>query len=47
MERSPLVCIAWLIRNEKLSLQQALDYMMQVHKGTNPLPGQLKLLEEI
>ena len=44
MERSPLVCLAWLVRYQGLSPQHALDYLMQVHPGTNPLPGQLALL---
>ncbi|MFY8148884.1 MAG: protein-tyrosine phosphatase family protein [Prochlorococcaceae cyanobacterium] len=44
MERSPLVCLAWLMRERGLSRLQALDYLMQVHPGTNPLPGQLDLL---
>jgi hypothetical protein len=47
MERSPLVCLAWLVRQRGLSPQRALDYMMQVHPGTSPLPGQLELLEII
>jgi hypothetical protein len=45
MERSPLVCLAWLVRQRGLSPQRALDYLMQVHPGTSPLPGQLELLE--
>ena len=44
MERSPLVCMAWLIRRHSLTVQQALDYMMQIHPGTNPISGQLDLL---
>ncbi len=44
MERSPLVCLAWLVQRHSLSPEQALDYLMQVHQGTNPLPGQLALL---
>ena len=47
MERSPLVCLGWLVREHKLSPQNALDYMMQQHPGTNPLPGQLALLQEL
>ncbi len=46
MERSPLVCLAWLVQRHSLSPEQALDYLMQVHKGTNPLPGQLALLRK-
>ena len=44
MERSPLVCLAWLVEHHELSTEAALDYLMQVHPGTNPLPGQLALL---
>jgi len=44
IERSPLVCMAWLIKNHNLTPIQALDYLMEVHNGTNPLPEQLNLL---
>lgn len=44
MERSPLVCLAWLVSRQGLTPQRALDYLMQIHPGTNPLPGQLALL---
>ena len=44
VERSPLVCMAFLIKKHNLNPTQALDYMMDIHKGTNPLPEQLKLL---
>mgnify|MGYP006272417103 CR=1 FL=1 len=44
MERSPLVCLAWLMREQGLTRLQALDYLSQVHPGTNPLPEQLALL---
>lgn len=47
MERSPLVCLSWLVQRHKLKPAQALDYLMQVHPGTNPLPGQLALLQQI
>ena len=46
MERSPLICIAWLMREKGYSLQVALDYLMQVHFGTSPLPNQLNLLND-
>jgi hypothetical protein len=45
MERSPLVCLGWLVTRHRLSPQRSLDYLMQVHPGTNPLPGQLALLQ--
>ena len=47
VERSPLICMAWLISKHKLSPQRALDYLMEVHKGSNPLPSQYKLLRHI
>ncbi len=47
MERSPLLCLAWLVRFHGLEPLAALDYLMQVHPGTNPLPGQLRLLAEL
>ena len=47
MERSPLVCMAWLMQHQGLSRQRALEYLMQVHRPTNPLPQQLALLEEL
>ena len=47
MERSPLVCMAWLVQRQGLNPTEALDYLMQVHPGTNPLPGQLALLTNL
>lgn len=47
MERSPLVCIGWLVKYKNLSLNNALDYMMQAHPGTNPLAKQLNLINKI
>ena len=47
VERSPLVCMAWLMKEHSLTLQQSLDYLMQTNPGTNPLPGQLRVLKEI
>lgn len=47
VERSPLVCMAWLVRERGLTTQGALDYLMQVHPGTNPLPRQLALLRQL
>jgi hypothetical protein len=44
MERSPLVCLAWLVSRHRQTPERALDYLMQLHPGTNPLPGQLALL---
>jgi len=47
VERSPLVCMALLIQRKGISPLAALDYMQQVHPGTNPLPQQLALLNSL
>ena len=47
VERSPLICMAWLVQEQQLNPTEALDYLMQVHPGTNPLPGQLALLHQL
>ena len=47
VERSPLVCLGWLIQNNGLDTTEAIEYLMQVHPNTNPLPGQIQLLNEL
>ena len=47
MERSPLICLAWLVTKHRMKPEKALDYLMQQHPGTNPLPGQLSLLKQL
>ena len=47
MERSPLVCMGWLVKMHKLNPQEALEYLMQIHPGTNPLAGQFNLLGKL
>ena len=47
VERSPLICMAWLVQQQQLNPSEALDYLMQVHPGTNPLPRQYALLKHI
>ena len=44
-ERSPLVAMGWLMRRKHLNRLQVLEYLMQVHPPTNPLPEQLALLD--
>ena len=47
VERSPLICMAWLIKDLNLSPEESLDYMMQIHPSTNPLPQQFSLLKDL
>ena len=46
VERSPLICIGYLIKNKKLSLIEALEYMMSIHEGTNPSTKDLNLVKD-
>ena len=46
VERSPLICIAWLMKSKGLDLDDSLRYLMDVNPGTNPLPKQLNLLRQ-
>ena len=46
VERSPLICMAWLLKTNYLSPIESLEYMSQIHKLTNPLPGHIKILDE-
>ena len=47
VERSPLICIAYLKKFKNLNLHQATDYMMRVCPSTNPLQSQLELIKSI
>ncbi len=47
IERSPLICMAWLIKNHNMEVNESLRYMMSVHKKTNPLPFQIDALHKI
>ena len=47
VERSPLVCMAYLIKYRRYSVQIALDYLMSIHPKTNPLDQQIQLLYKI
>lgn len=46
VERSPLICMAWLVKYKGFTPIESLEYLMQVNKGTNPTPGQYELLKE-
>ena len=47
VERSPLICIAYLMKNQNIDLQDALEYLMQTHPITNPLKGQLDIISQL
>ena len=47
VERSPLICMAWLMKKNKLRFQEALDYLVQINPSTNPLPEQFITLRDI
>tara|TARA_B100002019_G_C20788393_1_gene365497 strand:- start:50 stop:514 length:465 start_codon:yes stop_codon:yes gene_type:complete len=47
MERSPMICMGWLIKEHNLNVQEALDYLMNIHPGTNPLREQIEILEKL
>ena len=39
--------MAWIVEHKHLSPTDALEYLMQLHPGTNPLPQQLSILREL
>ena len=41
MERSPLLCIMYVMEKYNLSLEEALDFVKRVHTNTNPTNDQL------
>ena len=47
IERSPLVCIAWLVHKEKIKPDVALNHLMNVHPISCPLSDQLNLVKEL
>ena len=47
VERSPLICMAWLVKKYSMSINESLIYLMNVHKRTNPLPKQIDCLKKI
>ena len=42
IERSPIICLIWLVISQNIDFQDALDYLLSVHKNTNPLKSQIK-----
>ena len=46
LERSPLICIGYLMINKNLSLTDSLEYLMSVNPGTCPLQKHIDQLEK-
>tara|TARA_B100000242_G_C43041276_1_gene485808 strand:- start:721 stop:1158 length:438 start_codon:yes stop_codon:yes gene_type:complete len=47
IERSPLVCMGWLIKFYKLDVMRAYEYLKEIHPITNPMNSQLMLLNNL
>tara|TARA_B100000242_G_C42798276_1_gene371339 strand:+ start:185 stop:637 length:453 start_codon:yes stop_codon:yes gene_type:complete len=47
VERSPLICIAWLVSKEGIPLEHAVSYLREVHPNSNPHFDQLEVLKNI
>ena len=46
IERSPLLCIMYIMKLYKLKIEEALDYVKNVHPPTNPTNLQLSFINE-
>ena len=46
IERSPMLCILYIMKNYKLNLEEALDYVLMKHKYTNPTNNQLSKINQ-
>ena len=46
IERSPLLCIMFMMENYSLNLEESLDYVKRVHSLTNPRNNQLLLIKK-
>ena len=46
VERGPLLCLAYLIKEKQINFNDAIAYMMQINKTTNPMSSQIKVLKE-
>lgn len=47
IERSPTICIAYLIKSRNLGLFEALSYLKQIHPLTNPTNIQLSTIKDL
>ena len=47
IERSPLLCVMYIMNSYKLSIEDALDYVRSKHVYTNPTNKQLSFVQEV
>ena len=47
VERSPLICMAWLMKSQNLSQFQALEYVKRVNPSSNVLTSNYTILKNI
>jgi len=46
IERSPMLCILYVMKKYNITLENSLDYVKRMHKYTNPTNSQLKTLNK-
>ena len=46
MERSPLLCIMYVMEKYRLNVEDALDFVKRVHRETNPTNDQLLCIKD-
>ena len=47
IERSPLVCMGWLVKYKRFSAINSLSYLMEVNSGTNPSMKQFEIIKKL
>ena len=47
VERSPLVCMGWLIKFNNLNMLRSYEYLKEIHPITNPMTSELLLLNNL
>ena len=46
-ERSPLVCLTYLVKEEKINFDSALEYISEVNPGSCPIKSHLQLVRNL
>ena len=47
IERSPIVIIAWLMREKKIKFLNAYDYLKSIHPDSNPLISHINVIKNL